>query len=88
VHRPDRDDDRLSLGCQPVATVCRRDPVADALAFLFSTARNSREVADVVALVLGLLLIRGVADAQRSISSSAVWLPHIAYGVHRWKARA
>ena len=60
------------------------------LAFLFSTARNSREVADVVALVLGLLLypVASLMHSGVDILVSGVVAGTIAYGVHRWKARA
>ena len=59
------------------------------LAFLFSTARNSREVADVVALVLGLLLypVASLMHSGVDILVSGVVAGTIAYGVHRWKAR-
>jgi predicted branched-subunit amino acid permease len=60
------------------------------LAFLFSTARNCREVADVVALVLGLLLypVASMMHSGVDILVSGVIAGTIAYGVHRWRARA
>ena len=60
------------------------------LAFLFSTARNSREIADVVALVLGLLLypLASTMNSGLDILVSGVTAGTIAYGVHRWRARA
>jgi predicted branched-subunit amino acid permease len=59
------------------------------LAFLFSTARNSREIADAVALVLGLLLypIASMINSGLDILISGVVAGTIAYGVHRWRAR-
>jgi predicted branched-subunit amino acid permease len=60
------------------------------LAFLFSTARNSRELADVVALVLGLLLypLAAQINSGLDILTSGVVAGTIAYGVHRWRAPA
>jgi predicted branched-subunit amino acid permease len=60
------------------------------LAFLFSTARNCREVADVVALVLGLALfpVAAMLDSGVDILVSGVSAGTIAYGVHRWRTRA
>jgi predicted branched-subunit amino acid permease len=60
------------------------------LAFLFSTARNSREISDVVALVLGLLLFPFAAmlDTGIDILISGMVAGTIAYGVHRWRAHA
>jgi len=60
------------------------------LAFLFSTARNSRELADVVALVLGLLLYPLAAriNSGLDILISGVVAGTIAYGVHRFQVRA
>ena len=60
------------------------------LAFLFSTARNSRELSDVIALILGLLLFPLAAklDSGIDILISGVVAGTIAYGVHRWRARA
>ena len=59
------------------------------LAFLFSTARNCRELADAVALVLGLLLFPLAAwlNSGVDILISGVSAGTIAYGVHRWRAR-
>ncbi len=59
------------------------------LAFLFSTARNCRELADVVALILGLALYPLVAmlHTEVDILISGVSAGTIAYGVHRWQAR-
>jgi len=60
------------------------------LAFLFSTARNSREFADVLALVLGLALypLASLMNSGLDILLSGVGAGTIAYGVHRWRARA
>ena len=60
------------------------------LAFLFSTASNCREFADVVALVLGLVLfpIATQLNSGVDILISGVVAGSIAYGVHRWRARA
>jgi predicted branched-subunit amino acid permease len=57
------------------------------LAFLFSTARNSREVADVVALLLGLLLypVASLLHSGVDILVSGVSAGTIAYGVHWWR---
>lgn len=59
------------------------------LSFLFSTARNSREVADVVALVLGLVLYPLAArmNSGLDILVSGVVAGTIAYGVHWWRAQ-
>jgi predicted branched-subunit amino acid permease len=58
------------------------------LAFLFSTARNSRELSDVVALILGLLLfpLAAMLDTGVDILISGVAAGTIAYGVHRLRA--
>jgi predicted branched-subunit amino acid permease len=60
------------------------------LAFLFSTARNSKDLSDVVALVLGLLLypLFSVLNTGLDIIISGVVAGTIAYGVHRARARA
>ena len=60
------------------------------LAFLFSTARNCREIADVVALVLGVLLypVAAMMNSGVDILVSGVIAGTIAYGVHRWRERA
>jgi predicted branched-subunit amino acid permease len=60
------------------------------LAFLFSTARNSRELADVVALVLGLALypLAAMLDSGADILVSGVSAGTIAYGVHWWRKRS
>lgn len=60
------------------------------LAFLFSTARNSREPADVVALVLGLLLypLAAQINSGLDILISGVVAGTLAFCVHRWRARA
>ncbi|MEA2829323.1 MAG: hypothetical protein QOF22_71 [Bradyrhizobium sp.] len=58
------------------------------LAFLFSTARNCRELADVVALILGLALfpLAAMLNSGLDILVSGVAAGTIAYGVHRWRA--
>ena len=61
------------------------------LSFLFSTARNSRELADIIALVLGLLLYPLAArmNSGLDILVSGVVAGTIAYGVHWFReARA
>ena len=60
------------------------------LAFLFSTARNSKEFADVLALVLGLALypLAALMDSGLDILVSGVVAGTIAYGVHRLRMRA
>lgn len=57
------------------------------LAFLFSTARNCRELADVVALVLGLALfpLATKLGSGFDILVSGLLAGTIAYGVHRWR---
>jgi predicted branched-subunit amino acid permease len=59
------------------------------LAFLFSTARNSRELADIVALVLGLALypLAALLHSGVDILVSGVSAGTIAYGVHWWRKR-
>src|SRR5580704_12284932 len=59
------------------------------LAFLFSTARNSKELADVVALVLGLALypFAAMLNSGADILVSGVSAGTIAYGVHWWRKR-
>ncbi|HET6839558.1 MAG TPA: AzlC family ABC transporter permease [Bradyrhizobium sp.] len=59
------------------------------LAFLFSTARNCRELADVVALISGLLLfpIAALLNSGVDILVSGVVAGTIAYGVHRWRVK-
>ena len=60
------------------------------LAFLFSTARNCRELADVVALVLGLALfpLATKLNSGLDILVSGLTAGTIAYGVHWLRARA
>lgn len=57
------------------------------LAFLLSTARNCRVLADVLALVLGLALYPLVSmfNTGVDILISGVSAGTIAYGVHRWR---
>ncbi len=59
------------------------------LAFLLSTARNCRQLADIVALVLGLALYPLVAMLNTGVDIliSGVSAGTIAYGVHYWRAR-
>ena len=59
------------------------------LAFLLSTARNCREIADVVALGLGLALFPLVAlfNTGVDVLISGVSAGTIAYGVHRFRQR-
>jgi predicted branched-subunit amino acid permease len=57
------------------------------LAFLFSTARNSRTLADILALVLGLVLypVAALMHSGLDILVSGVVAGTIAYGVHKWR---
>jgi predicted branched-subunit amino acid permease len=59
------------------------------LAFLFSTARNSREFADILALALGLAFypVASLLNSGLDILLSGVGAGTIAYGVHRWRVR-
>ena len=58
------------------------------LAFLFSTARNSKELADILALLLGLTLypLASLLNSGLDILLSGVAAGTIAYGVHRFRA--
>jgi hypothetical protein len=60
------------------------------LAFLFSTARNSKDLSDVLALVLGLALypLAALMNSGLDILLSGVVAGTVAYGVHRAGARA
>ena len=60
------------------------------LAFLLSTARNSRQLSDILALVLGLALFPLVAQFHTGVDIliSGVTAGTIAYGVHWWRERA
>lgn len=60
------------------------------LAFLLSTARNCRQLADVLALVLGLALfpLAALLHSGVDILISGVSAGSIAYGIHRWRPRA
>jgi predicted branched-subunit amino acid permease len=60
------------------------------LAFLLSTARNCRQLSDVVALVLGLALFPLVSLLHTGVDIliSGMSAGTIAYGVHRWRNRA
>ena len=60
------------------------------LAFLLSTARNCRQLSDVLALALGLALFPLVSqlDTGVDILISGVTAGTIAYGVHWWRERA
>jgi predicted branched-subunit amino acid permease len=59
------------------------------LAFLFSTARNCRDLSDAIALILGLALfpLASLLDSGVDILVSGVSAGTIAYGVHRWRIR-
>jgi predicted branched-subunit amino acid permease len=59
------------------------------LAFLFSTARNCRDLSDAIALILGLVLfpLASLLDSGVDILVSGVSAGTIAYGVHRWRTR-
>src|SRR5438128_3755621 len=60
------------------------------LAFLLSTARNCRQLADVAALALGLVLFPLVSQLHTGVDIliSGVLAGTIAWGVHRWRERA
>ncbi len=60
------------------------------LAFLLSTARNSKQISDILALVLGLVLYPLVAllNTGVDILISGVAAGTIAYGAHWWRERA
>ena len=57
------------------------------LAFLFSTARNSKTLADTLALMLGLVLypVAALMNSGLDILVSGVVAGTVAYGVHRWR---
>jgi predicted branched-subunit amino acid permease len=59
------------------------------LAFLLSTARNCRQLSDVLALVLGLALFPLAATLHSGVDIliSGVSAGTIAYGVHWWRSR-
>src|ERR1700722_10680270 len=59
------------------------------LAFLLSTARNCRQLSDILALVLGLALfpLAAMLHTGVDILISGVSAGTIAYGVHRWRRR-
>jgi predicted branched-subunit amino acid permease len=59
------------------------------LAFLLSTARNCRQLADILALVLGLALFPLAATLHTGVDIliSGVSAGTIAYGVHWWRTR-
>ena len=60
------------------------------LAFLLSTARNCRQISDVLALVLGLALYPLAATLHTGVDIliSGVSAGTIAYGAHWWRERA
>ena len=60
------------------------------LAFLLSTARNSKQLSDILALVLGLALYPLVAMLNTGVDIliSGVAAGTIAYGAHWWRERA
>ena len=60
------------------------------LAFLLSTARNARQISDILALLLGLALYPLAATLHTGVDIliSGVSAGTIAYGAHRWRARA
>lgn len=59
------------------------------LAFLLSTARNCRQLADILALVLGLALFPLVSMLHTGVDIliSGISAGTIAYGVHAWRER-
>ena len=60
------------------------------LAFLLSTARNCRQISDILALVLGLALYPLVSMLHTGVDIliSGISAGTIAYGVHWWRERA
>ncbi len=60
------------------------------LAFLLSTARNSRQLSDVLALVLGLALYPLASSLHTGVDIliSGIVAGTIAYGAHWWRERA
>jgi predicted branched-subunit amino acid permease len=60
------------------------------LAFLLSTARNCRQISDILALVLGIALFPLVSQLHTGVDIliSGVTAGTIAYGVHWWRERA
>ncbi len=60
------------------------------LAFLLSTARNCRQLSDILALALGLALfpLASLLHTGVDILISGVSAGTIAYGVHWWRERA
>ena len=60
------------------------------LAFLLSTLRNSRQLVDLLALALGLLLFPLVSMLHTGVDIliSGVSAGTIAFGIHRWRRRA
>jgi len=59
------------------------------LAFLLSTARNCKQVSDLVALLLGLALFPLVSKLHTGVDIliSGITAGTIAYGVHWWRER-
>lgn len=59
------------------------------LAFLFSTARNSKGIADVLSLALGIVFypLAAMLDSGVDILLSGVAAGTIAFGVHKWRER-
>lgn len=60
------------------------------LAFLLSTARNCKQISDILALALGLALFPLVARLNTGVDIliSGMAAGSIAYGAHWWRARA
>jgi len=60
------------------------------LEFLLSTARNCREISDILALVLGIALFPLISMLHTGVDLliSGVTAGTIAYGVHWWRERA
>jgi predicted branched-subunit amino acid permease len=60
------------------------------LSFLLSTARNCRQISDVLALALGLVLFPPVSALHTGVDIliSGISAGTIAYGVHWWRERA
>jgi hypothetical protein len=59
------------------------------LAFQLSTARNCKEISDILALVLGIALFPLISQLHTGVDIliSGVTAGSIAYGVHWWRER-
>src|SRR5258706_15489150 len=78
---------RLATPSQPISRFAAVVLLLTPLAFLLSTARNCRQLADVLALVLGLALFPLAATLHTGVDIliSGMSAGTIAYGVHWWR---